>query len=42
MPEGPEVKRLAQRLGKVLVGKPLLSVAFSYRTLTPSIRVILI
>ena len=33
MPEGPEVKRLAQRLGKVLVGKPLSSVAFSYRTL---------
>ena len=33
MPEGPEVKRLAQRLGKVLVGKPLSSVAFSYKTL---------
>lgn len=30
MPEGPEIRRVADRLGKVLVGKPLVEVWFAY------------
>jgi|GEM_PF-2935623 len=30
MPEGPEIRRVADRLGKVLVGAPLTQVWFAF------------
>ena len=33
MPEGPEIKRLATRLDKVLTNQPLVELRFSYRDL---------